>query len=190
MFITIYGINNLGKSTQAKLLVEKIKNEGLKAEYIKYPHYEEKPFGKLINDYLRHNNPFNLSTREAQLLYVLDRVQYQETLINKLKTTHIVAEDYTGTGICWGISTGVDENFLKQINSNLLKEDIAFLLVGNRFLDSRESNHKHEQNNELIDFVQKTHQEYGKQNNWIEINANQSIEQIAEFIWDIVKQKF
>jgi thymidylate kinase len=38
-FIVLYGINNLGKTTQAKLLVEKFQKEGLKAEYMKYAVY-------------------------------------------------------------------------------------------------------------------------------------------------------
>ena len=38
-FIVLYGINNLGKTTQAKFLVEKLQSQGLRAEYVKYPIY-------------------------------------------------------------------------------------------------------------------------------------------------------
>ena len=38
-FIVLYGINNLGKTTQAKMLVDKLKLHGLEAEYLKYPVY-------------------------------------------------------------------------------------------------------------------------------------------------------
>ena len=39
-FIVIYGVNNLGKTTQANMLVQKLKASGLKAEYLKYPIYD------------------------------------------------------------------------------------------------------------------------------------------------------
>ncbi len=61
--IVFYGINNLGKSTQAELLVERIKQEGKKAQHIKYPIYELEPTGSMINRYLRQNNSDNLNHR-------------------------------------------------------------------------------------------------------------------------------
>ena len=54
-FIVIYGNNNSGKTTQAKLLVEKIKEQGLQVRYIKYPMYDLRPTGILINEYLRES---------------------------------------------------------------------------------------------------------------------------------------
>ena len=38
--IAIYGINNLGKSTQAHLLVQELQDQGYKAQYLKYPIYD------------------------------------------------------------------------------------------------------------------------------------------------------
>ena len=41
-FIVLYGNNNVGKSTQAKLLVEKLKEKGENVRYFKYPIYPSK----------------------------------------------------------------------------------------------------------------------------------------------------
>jgi dTMP kinase len=122
-FIVLYGINNLGKTTQAKLLVEKLNSAGLKAEYLKYPIYGLEPSGVLLNNYLREGNKYNLAPREAQIIYALNRTQYEKELLNKLENgITIIAEDYAGTGLAWGMAAGVDENFLKDINRNGFKQ--------------------------------------------------------------------
>lgn len=52
-FIAIYGINNIGKSTQTSLLVQKLVSKGIRVEYIKYPIYDLDPTGKMLNEILR-----------------------------------------------------------------------------------------------------------------------------------------
>ena len=184
LFIVFHGINNLGKSTQAKLLVEKMNQAGHQTEYLKYPIYNLKPSGVILNNYLREGNKFNLTAREAQTIYTLNRTQYESELKSKLEQgINIVAEDYTGTGICWGIGAGVDEEYLKLINSHLLKEDITFLFDGKRFKESTEIGHKHETDEGLLEKVRQAHLKIGKGLNWKKINANLTIEEIHGIIW-------
>ena len=52
-FIAIYGINNIGKSTQTSLLVQKLVGRGVRVEYFKYPLYDLDPTGKMLNEILR-----------------------------------------------------------------------------------------------------------------------------------------
>ncbi len=187
-FIVLYGINNLGKSTQAKLLVEKLQSEGITAEYLKYPLYDLIPSGTLLNDYLRRGNFYKLSAREAQIIYTLNRTQYQSNLEKKLTDgITIVAEDYTGTGLAWGIGAGVDEQFLKYINGHLLAEDIAILLNGERFTEAIEQQHVHEKNNELTQKVREIHLRLGQEKNWHLINANSTIDEVHQAIWKKIK---
>lgn len=186
-FIVLYGINNLGKTTQAKILVDKLNLHGLKAEYLKYPIYELTPSGAILNNYLRQDNLYSLTPRETQIIYALNRAQSEKTLREKLaRGINIVAEDYVGTGIAWGLAAGLDENFLKLINSNLLKEDLAFLFDGERFFESIEYHHLHETNYELITKARIAHLRLGYEFNWFIINANQSVKQIHDKIWNRV----
>jgi len=188
-FIVLYGINNLGKTTQAKMLVEKLNLSGQKAEYLKYPIYDLVPSGKILNDYLRGGNSHNLSPREAQIIYTLNRLQYEPQLKKKLAAgINIIAEDYIGTGLAWGIGAGVDEYFLKEINSNLLKEDLAFLFDGQRFREAKEINHRHETDDDLINKVRWAHLKLGQEMGWIKINANLSIGKIHEQLWQKVSE--
>lgn len=189
--IVFYGTNNLGKSTQAKILIDKLKEKNILAEYLKYPIYDLAPSGPVLNNYLRNGNPYNLSAREAQIIYCLNRTQYQKTLEEKLnKGINIIAEDYTGTGIAWGVGAGVDQNFLEEINNHLLKEDIALLFDGERFKEAVEKNHKHEQDDEFSQKVRQTHLDLGKKYNWEMINANLSIEEISNVIFEKIKNIF
>jgi len=188
-FIVIYGINNLGKTTQARLLVKKLKKNGYKAEYIKYPIYDLEPAGPLINAYLRKGNPYNFSPREIQLLHFIDRIKFELILEEKLKRgINVVAEDYFGTAICWGIGGGVDKKLLLYLYKFIKREDLIFLFDGERFVQSIEKNHKHETDNDLVERVRKSHLAIGKKFGWIKINANFSIEEINKLVWIMVKK--
>lgn len=166
------------------MLVYKFKKLGLPAEYIKYPIYDLAPSGINLNNYLRGGNYFNLSAREAQVFYAFNRTQYEKELQKKLEAgINIVAEDYTGTGLAWGIGAGVDELFLKYINSHLLIEDIAFLFDGERFKEAMEAGHKHETDDELMGKVRWAHLKLAEEKNWIKINANKTVEKIHEQLW-------
>ena len=111
-FITIYGINNIGKSTQARMLVDRLNKEGCKTEYWKYPVYDLKPTGPFINSVLRSKKQ-KISEEEMQIWYVLNRFQKQPELEKKLdERISIVAEDYIGTGIAWGYAKGADLEWL------------------------------------------------------------------------------
>ena len=188
-FIVLYGINNLGKTTQAKLLVEKLNKENIKAEYLKYPIYDLEPSGNLINEYLRKGNPYNFSSREFQLLHYIDRINFDPILQNKLRDgINIIAEDYFGTAVAWGAGAGVDINFLEYLYSFLYKEDLAILFDGERFNEAIEKNHKHETDEKLIKKVREIHLNLGKKYGWEKINANLSIEQIHKILWSLIEK--
>jgi dUTP pyrophosphatase len=183
-FIVIYGINNLGKTTQAKLLVNRLNRAGFPSEYTKYPQYGLPPAGKLINDYLREGNPYDFTPREVQLLHYIDRLFYQERLVSRLNEgINIVAEDYFGTALAWGIGSGVQPELLKYLFSHIYKEDLCFLFDGERFTESIETNHKNETNDRLMEKVRRVHYELGSEYNWLLINANSPIDDIHEKLW-------
>lgn len=187
--IVLYGINNLGKTTQAKLLVNNLKKNRYKAEYLKYPIYNLEPSGSILNNFLRGGNKYKLSRRDAQFIYALNRTQYENKLLGKLgKGINIVAEDYTGTGLAWGIGSGVCEKFLCNINAHLLKEDLGILFDGERFINSVEKNHKHEQDSDLMKKVRKAHLILRKKYKWQKVDANLPIKEISDIIWNKVKK--
>jgi len=182
-FIVIYGINNIGKTTQAKLLTSQLKKKGIKAEYIKYPIYAEEPAGKLIDEYLRKGNPHDFSPREFQMLHFIDRMKFEPNLKEKLsKGINIIAEDYFGTAVAWGLATGVEEKLLNYLYEFILKEDLAILLDGKIFKRNIEKNNKHEINKKLAIRARKAHLSVAKKYGWKKINANGSREGVNNVV--------
>ena len=186
--IVIYGSNNLGKTTQAKLLVEKLNQQGYKAEYLKYPIYDCKPTGPQINQILRGGKSQKISELELQGLYAQNRRDFQPQLKKKLKQgINIVAEDYIGTGLAWGVTKGADLTALEKQNQDLIKEDITILLDGRRFLDGKEKNHLHEQSDDWMTKNRQVHLDLAKKYNWQIVNANQTVEKVTQDIWQKVQ---
>ncbi|MDO8581474.1 MAG: hypothetical protein Q7S16_01235 [bacterium] len=187
--IVLYGINNLGKTTQAKMLTDRLRREKKDVVYIKYPIYTLAPSGPIVSAYLREGNPYALTPREFQTITALNRTQYESTLQAILERgTIVVAEDYLGTGIAWGEGAGVDPKFLRDINSALYKEDIAILLHGRRFTFSIEKNHTHEEDSTLMERVRVAHEQCADERGWIRVAVDGTKEYVHEKIWEIIKK--
>lgn len=181
--IVIYGVNNIGKSTQIDRLIPALKKFTPKVEHLKYPSYELEPTGPIINGYLRENNPLDLSSREVQLVYTLNRLHFESTLRQKLEGgIWIVAEDYTGTGLAW--VENEHRPFLELMNSCLFKEDITILLDGDRFSSGIEWGHKHENDTKRIAQVRQNFLELAKKFDWSVVHANQTEEKVHLDIYE------
>ncbi len=190
IFIVIYGINNLGKSTQAELLVESLEKAGLKVQYLKYPIYDLKPTGPQINEVLRGQVGQKMSEEELQAIYTQNRRDFQPQLIKLINEgVNVVAEDYIGTGLAWGWSKGADLEKLIASNKGLLKPNIEILLDGERFIEARENGHLHESNDELVEKCRANHLQLAARFGWSVINANQEIEEVQEDILKVIEGK-
>lgn len=187
MFITFYGINNIGKSTQAHRLVERLKREGYDAVYVKYPVYEVEPSGVYLNQVLRHGTAPDMSSEELQTWFTVNRFQVESTLKEWLSAGRVVvAEDYTGTGIAWGTVKGADTEWLESLNQHLIKEDLAILFDGERYLSAIEDGHIHESNDELMRRSRQVHLDLGQKYGWQLLAVEGSIEAMEEKVWNLV----
>ncbi len=187
-FVVIYGINNIGKTTQAKLVVQYFLGKGLKADYMKYPIYDMKPSGPFLDGVLRSGKQ-EISEEELQMWFTVNRLQFQPILKKKLNhEINIVAEDYIGTGLAWGSAKGADYNWLKSINSTLMKEDMGILLDGERFVFAKEDRHIHEIDAKLMEKVRKRFIDIGREFDWHIVNANQGNEKVFSDILSILRE--
>lgn len=189
-FITLYGINNIGKSTQAQILTERLINAGYDAEFLKYPNYSVEPSGKFLDSVLRSgSNVQKIPEDELQMWFVLNRYQFQPEIGKKLSEGKIlIAEDYTGTGIAWGTAKGLDRGWLENLNKNLIKEDLAIMLYGQRHVAAKEPSHIHEQNDALIEKCRLVHEDLAKRYGWRKVEVQEKVTDTADLLFDLVSR--
>jgi len=188
-FIAIYGINGIGKTTQVELLVKYLKKQGKNASRLKYPIYDLEPEGPFIYKYLREvefRKTNELDTHKLQKKYAVNRMRYEPELRKRLAEGEwIVAEDYKGTGISWGLTWGGKLEYLEDINEELLKPDMEILMDGPRFLSAIEKDHRNEMDSERIEICRNFHHLLADRYSWIVVSAKQKIEKVHK---DIVEQ--
>ena len=132
LFISFEGVDGCGKSTQVKLLRDKIGSEGRKVELVR------EPGGLKISEEIRkillnpENSAMNFET-EA-LLMTASRAQLTEEVIRPLlvKGFFVIADRFSDSTLAYqGGGRKLDLNILKKINSFATKNlvpDITFLL--------------------------------------------------------------
>lgn len=190
MFITLYGVNNIGKTTHTKRLVERLIAEGYDAVRVKFPVYEMNPSGSYLDNLLRSGGAQAISEDELQLWFVLNRYQFQPTLKSWLDAGKIVvAEDYVGTGIAWGTTKGVSTEWLEILNSHLITSDLSLLLDGERRVEATEAGHLHETNEELMQQCREVHLDLAKKHGWTKISLQPTKEATHELIWQAIAPK-
>lgn len=188
-FIVLYGSNNLGKSKQLELLEKALQKRGLEIIRLKYPIYDLKPTGPKINAVLREG--LKMPDEDLQKLYAQNRKDFEPKLKSYLNQGQwVIAEDYTGTGIAWGMTWGVSLKKLEEINRDLLKEDLAILLYGKRFLSGIEKKHRHESDEKIWQKSQKIHLKLAKKYGWEKIYATRDPEMVHQEILEIVTERF
>lgn len=188
MFITLYGTNNTGKTTHAKRLVAKLESIGKKTKYVKFPVYDLEPTGPYLNDFIRSSKHQEITEAELQMWFALNRYQFETQLKEWLAEGYIVvAEDYIGTGIAWGMAKGLDAFWLENLNRYLIQEDLAILIDGPRIASAKEAQHIHEDSDELIEKCRLVLQDLGEKYGWSNVMLQDEIDDTAALIWDIVQ---
>lgn len=188
--ITLYGINGIGKTTQVELLVQFLQSLGKNASRLKYPVYDLEPEGPFIYKYLREpefRSKNELSTEELQMKYAENRRRYESELKKRLDSGEwIVAEDYTGTGIAWGLTWGANLEYLEDINKDLFQPDLSILMHGERFDTAIEAGHRNETNADRIRICRNFHLLLRDRYQWKQVNANQDIGSVSRDIQQLV----
>ncbi|MDO8638212.1 MAG: hypothetical protein Q7R43_01460 [Candidatus Daviesbacteria bacterium] len=188
-FIVLYGINNLGKSIQIEKLENALKQEGKDTLRLKYPIYDLEPTGPLINAVLRKG--LMMDDETLQNHYAQNRRDFEPTLVSYLhQGLWILAEDYIGTGVAWGMASGVSLEKLEKMNEGILEEDLAILFHGERFLGGKEANHRHESNDEKCQRAQDAHLFLSERYGWEKVYSTRAEEIVHRDIMEIIRRKF
>lgn len=104
MFIVIEGLDGAGKSTQVKLIREKLKENGIESEYLHFPRFDAPLFGDLVARFLRGElgalesvNPYLVA-----LIYAGDRADASSTIEKWLREgKYVIVDRYVYSNIAY-----------------------------------------------------------------------------------------
>jgi dTMP kinase len=101
IFIVLEGVDGSGKSTQFRLLSERLKAVGYDVEVFKFPQYDQSS-SHFIKKYLNgdYGNASEISPYTASLFYALDRYEASPRIKDALHKGKIVLSDrYVGSNM-------------------------------------------------------------------------------------------
>lgn len=126
-FICVEGLDGCGKTTQAKILVRKLRKIGYDAVYTAEPSGGK--IGKFIKEYCLHGGKRVSSVVEA-LLFAADRYEHLENeIIPALKNGKIVVSDrYLYSSLAYQGAAGLNLDWIRRINEHAIPPDLAIFI--------------------------------------------------------------
>lgn len=126
IFICVEVLDGCGKTTQAKLLVKRLKKTR-EAIYTAEPSKGE--IGKLVKKCYLHAKKRGSITVEA-LLFAADRLEHlkNEVLPALDKGKTVVSDRYVFSSIAYQGAAGLDLNWIEKINEQAVRPDLAIFI--------------------------------------------------------------
>ena len=125
MLVNLEGIDGCGKSTQSKLLLEKLEGEGEKVIILKEP--TKRPHGQKLWDVLHGKR--KATNEEILELFVLDRKQHvKEKIQPALDDGAVVLMDrYYYSSMAYQVAGGIDVEDIRKKHAFAPKPDVVLI---------------------------------------------------------------
>jgi dTMP kinase len=124
--IVFEGLDQSGKQTQAELLRDWLKREGHKARVVSFPDYGTS-IGEEIARALQGERDYGPEV--MQLLYVANRYERKPDLLRWLEGgLTLVCDRYTSSSIAYGEASGLDPDWLVEIQKFLPPPSLTIML--------------------------------------------------------------
>ena len=125
VLVNLEGIDGCGKSTQSKLLLEKLEGEGEKVIILKEP--TKRPHGQKLWDVLHGKR--KATNEEILELFVLDRIQHVEEKIQPALEdgTMILMDRYYYSSMAYQVAGGIDVEEIREKHVFAPKPDVVLI---------------------------------------------------------------
>jgi dTMP kinase len=185
-FICLEGLDGCGKTTQAKLLVKRLK-KSYNAVYTGEPSHGK--IGTFIKKYCLHGKRRLASVVEA-LLFAADRFEHvQNEVLPALNERKLVVSDrYVYSSLAYQGATGLDLEWIKKINEHALRPDLAvFIDVNPEIVIKRLKRKKSVMENlETQRKVREVYAKFVENGELVKVDGNRSKRKVADEILKVV----
>ncbi len=126
-FICVEGLDGCGKTTQTRILVERLKQKGYDGLYTAEPSYGK--IGVLIRQYCLHGEK-RVSGIVETLLFAADRFEHLEKeVLPALKEGKLVVSDrYVYSSLAYQGAAGLDLKWIEKVNEHAIRPDLAVFI--------------------------------------------------------------
>ncbi len=199
-FITFEGIDGCGKSTQAKLLIEKLNSMNIETTFVR------EPGGTKISEEIRavllDTRDEEMSSRTEALLMCASRAQLtKNVIIPELESGKwVIADRYSDSTLAYqGGGRGLDLDWLVKLNNFATFDvvpDITFYIdvdaetgyqrridMSSDRIESAGSEFQNEIRNKYFEIIEKFNERF------VNIDGNLSVDEISKTIWKETKKR-
>jgi dTMP kinase len=187
--IVIEGVDKAGKRTQSRLLVESLKLSGRICVVMDFPDYNTN-IGMEIRAFLDGKREY--SNELKHILLSANRWERKSEIESMIqKGTIVIINRYYQSNLVYGVSNGLNLNWLANLEKGLPKEDIVIVLDISSTLSTERSAEadldSFEKNQKLLLEVINNYRKFAKRFKWNIINGEGSREQVHQEIMKILK---
>ncbi|XP_054724635.1 thymidylate kinase-like [Uloborus diversus] len=186
--IVLEGCDRVGKTTHTKLLVEALKEEGLKVESLRFPD-RSTLIGNICGKYLEGSE--ELEDHAIHLMFSANRWELVPKMLRLLNSgVNLIVDRYAYSGVAFSYAKkGLNFSWCKQSDVGLPKPDIVLFLD----LSSEEMIKRSgfgDERYEKEDFQNEVKKVYGllREDNWKIINVEKEEAEVHEEMKKIVKE--
>jgi dTMP kinase len=185
-FICVEGLDGCGKTTQTKILVEKLKKKGYDAVYTAEP--SRGKIGRFIKKYCLHGDKRISSIVEA-LLFAADRYEHVENeILPALKNGKIVVSDrYVYSSLAYQGAAGLSLDWIRRINEYALAPNLAIFIdvEPNTVIQRLKPKRSVMENLETQCRVREVYMKFVENGELVRVNGNKSKKEVANEILSI-----
>ncbi|MEM3770555.1 MAG: dTMP kinase [Candidatus Bathyarchaeia archaeon] len=186
-FICVEGLDGCGKTTQAKILVKKLRRIGYDAVYTAEPSCGK--IGRFIKRYCLHGGKRVSSIIEA-LLFAADRYEHVETeIIPALKNGKIVVSDrYLYSSLAYQGAAGLNLDWIRRINEHAIPPDLAIFIdvEPNTVIKRLKPKKSVMENLETQRKVREVYMKFVENGELVKVNGNKSKREVAKEVLSTV----
>jgi dTMP kinase len=189
IFIAVEGIDAVGKRTQTSILSSWLTSKGMKTRTLSFPVYET-VIGREIRRFL--DGTVNYPQEVRALLYAANRWEKKADLEAILAGTDVtIVNRYTGSNLAYGISNGLDLEWLLTLEAGLPKPDLVLVLDAPpvKLVPRRNRNKdSYERNLDLQEKARSAYQTLAKKFGWRVVDASSGIDETKNTIASAVSE--